>query len=244
MNLPDFIIIGETKCGTTSFFNYLIKHPKILDTFGNGDNVDKIYNTKEIRYFDRYFDRGLEWYKSCFPDTKSDEITGEATPMYMYRTMSMRRIYDVLPKVKLIVQLRNPVDRLYSNYMHNKKWVPGWKNKYFSFEHFINSAHDVDYYLIDKGLYAQTLKRWFNLFKREQFFIFSVEELEKNPQFIYNEALKFLCVDKFNLKEFKHFRQNQYQPMTVKIRNELIRFYEPYNKELFLLLGKKMDWDR
>ena len=51
MNLPDYLIIGETKCGTTSFYNYLIQHPKILDTYGNGDAVDESYSTKELRYF-------------------------------------------------------------------------------------------------------------------------------------------------------------------------------------------------
>ena len=78
MNNPDFIIIGETKCGTTSFYNYLIQHPKILETYGNGDDVDPSYATKEVRYFDRYFSRGYEWYQSCFPETQEDEITGEA----------------------------------------------------------------------------------------------------------------------------------------------------------------------
>ena len=80
MPLPDYIIIGETKCGTTSFYNYLVKHPQIKDTFGNGDQVDACYSTKEIRYFDRYFSSGLAWYKSCFPETWPREISGATGP--------------------------------------------------------------------------------------------------------------------------------------------------------------------
>ncbi len=244
MNLPDYLIIGETKCGTTSFFNYLIQHPQILDTFGNGNQVDEIYNTKELRYFDRYFNRGLDWYKSCFPKTLPGQITGEATPMYMYRTMAIHRIHQVLPKVKLIVQLRNPVDRLYSNYMHNNKWVPGWKDKYKSFQGFLNSVHDVDYYIIDKGLYAQTLKRCFKYFPIEQFFIFSNENLKENPQKIYSRALSFLELDDFNLLDFKHYRKHEYQPMPTLLREELMKFYQPYNEELYKLLGERMAWDK
>ena len=243
MNLPDYIIIGETKCGTTSFFNYLIRHPQILDTFGNGDQLDEIYNTKEIRYFDRYFDRGIEWYKNCFPDTLPGQITGEATPMYMYRTMAMRRIHKVLPNIKLIVQLRNPIGRLYSNYMHNQKWVPGWNEKYKSFEHFLSSVHDVDYYLIDKGLYAQTLRRWFKYFPKEQFYIFTNEELKRDPQTIYSGALSFLDVDDFKIAEFKHYRSLNYEQMKDSTRKDLIDFYRPYNQELYDLLGIDAVWD-
>ena len=66
MNLPDFLILGETKCGTTSLYNYLIEHPQIIDSKGNHISYDKEYDTKEIRYFDRYYYKGLDWYKSCF----------------------------------------------------------------------------------------------------------------------------------------------------------------------------------
>lgn len=243
MNLPDYIIIGETKCGTTSFFNYLIQHPQILDTYGNGDEVDSAYRTKEIRFFDRYFDRGLDWYKSCFPETGPGQITGEATPMYMYRTTALRRIHKMLPKIKLIVQLRNPIDRLYSNYMHNHKWVPGWTDKYTSFRHFLDSAHDVDYYLIDKGLYAQTLKRWFEYFPRKQFFIFTKEELAEDAQKVYSAALNFLNVAEYQLPLFKQFRKNEYPPMEEEIRRELVEFYRPYNAQLESLLKRPLNWD-
>ncbi len=244
MKLPDYLIIGETKCGTTSFYNYLIQHPKILDTYGNGDQVDEIYRTKEIRFFDRYFDRGVEWYKSCFPDTKEGEITGEATPMYMYRTLALFRIKQVVPQAKFIIQLRNPVDRLYSNYQHYHKWVPGFKEKYRDFAHYLNSARDTDYFLIDKGIYVQTIERWFSFFPEEQFFIFSLEELQQNPQKVYSAALKFLGVEDFRLSKFESYRALDYSPMEEEIRNMLIEFYYPFNQKLYRLLNRKFDWDK
>lgn len=244
MPLPDYMIIGETKCGTTSFYNYLIKHPKIIDTYGNGDQLDPTYSTKEIRFFDRYYAKGLDWYKRCFPDTKPDEITGEATPMYMYRATALHRIHKVLPDIKLIVMLRNPVDRLYSNFQHAYKWIPGWKQKYSSFESFLNSAHDVDYYMIEKGLYYYTLLKWFRLFPRRQFHIFSLEEMMSNPQAAYTRTLKFLGVEAFQLSEFKVFRKLYYSDITNSVRGELVDFYYPYNQMLYELLEKNFDWDK
>jgi hypothetical protein len=93
MQKPDFIIIGETKCGTTSLYNYLIQHPKIIESNGNGEGYESSYATKEIRFLDRFFQRGWSWYFSCFPETKAGELTGEATPMYMYRTLAATRLF-------------------------------------------------------------------------------------------------------------------------------------------------------
>lgn len=243
MKLPDYIIIGETKCGTTSLFNYLIRHPQVLDTYGNGDKLDSSYASKEIRFFDRYYDRGLEWYKSCFPDTNEGQITGEATPMYMYRTTALRRIFDLIPDVKLIIQLRNPVDRLYSNFNHNSKWVPGWTDKYRSFEDFINSAHDPDYYIIDKGIYYYSLLKWYNYFPHSQFHIIITEELHQNPDTTYNGLLKFLDIEPHTLENYNRFRKLNYLPMNNKTRDLLLDFYRPYNNKLSELLNKKLDWD-
>ena len=243
MNLPDFIIIGETKCGTTSLYNYLIQHPNIKETYGNGDRVDESYATKEIRYFDRYYSRGLEWYKSCFPETRFNEITGEGTPMYMYRAMVPYRIHKVLQHTKFIVLLRNPIDRLYSNYQHYYKWVPKWRDLYPDFETYLNTCSDRDYFMIDKGIYVESLKKWFNYFPRDQFFIESTENFNKSTQAVYSNILKFLKVTNHHLCSFKYFRKNNYKPMSKKSRQMLKDFYEPYNCKLYELLNKNFKWE-
>lgn len=243
MPLPDYLIIGETKCGTTSLYNYLIQHPNILDTFGNGDAVDESYATKEIRFFDRYFNRGIEWYKGCFPETSDNCITGEATPMYMYRTLCLQRIHQYLPKTKFIIILRNPVDRLYSHFSHMVKWNPAWQNKYKDFSDFINSTREEDYYMIDKGLYAYTIERWYELFKRDRFCIIITEELQKYPQNTYNTVLNFLGMENYTLSEFKTFRENKYNTMDNSLRDYLVQFYRPYNERLSRLLNRDLNWD-
>jgi len=242
MNLPDFILIGETKSGSTSLFNYLIQHPNIKDTFGNGDKVDGSYATKEIRYFDRYYDRGLEWYKSCFPETKHGELTGEATPMYMYRSMVPFRIKKEVPNAKFLVILRNPVDRLYSNFQHYFKWVPNFSTQYPSFEKYLQSCNDRDYFMIDKGLYYHALIKWFKFFPRDQFYIQTTENLHASPQAVFSELLQFLGLEDLELTSFKVFRENKYEDMKLETRIMLEEFYRPYNKELNDFLKIDLNW--
>jgi hypothetical protein len=242
MNLPDFLILGETKCGTTSLYNYLIQHPQIIDTKGNDIEYNKDYNTKEIRYFDRYYYKGLDWYKNCFYETRDGQITGEATPMYFYRTISINRIKREIPKSKFIILLREPVARLYSNFNHNLKWVPGFRKKYPSFEIFWKSVHDVDYYIIEKGLYYFTLIKWFDVFNASQFCIIKSEDLFDKTQEIYSQILVFLKVTEFRLRDIKIYRQNTYENMDINLRKEIEEFYAPYNAKLYKLLNYKLSW--
>jgi hypothetical protein len=106
--LPDFIIIGTQKGGTTFLFKLLSNHPYVRLPF-----------RKEIEYFDIHFEKGINWYRSQFPIRKSNIITGESTPHYMSHPHVPKRIVEVIPHVKLIVILINPVDRAYSHYQHN-----------------------------------------------------------------------------------------------------------------------------
>ena len=116
--LPNFIIIGVQRGGTTSLYKYLTKHPKIIPAI-----------KKEIHFFDNNFHKGISWYQSQFKQNRLlmllykkkkfyDSITGEATPYYIYHPYGVERISKLIPNVKLIILLRNPVERAYSHYQH------------------------------------------------------------------------------------------------------------------------------
>lgn len=242
MNLPNYIVIGETKCGTTSLYKYLLKHPNIQDTFGNGEGYDETYRTKELRFFDKFYGRGIEWYKSLFPDPKPGYITGEATPMYMYRTLVARRISEHVPNVKLIVVLRDPVDRFISQFYHNFKWVPGFAERYPNIKVYLNTVIDPDYYILEKGMYYYSLLKWMVYFRKEQFFVFSSEEMFSHPQLAYNKLVKFLGLNDFEVNEFKKFRVNEYSTVEPEIIEELTEFYRLSNQKLFTLVGKEFNW--
>lgn len=245
MPLPDFIIAGETKCGTTSMYNNLIQHPDILPTLGNGDSTitddGEVLGVKELRFFDRYYNLGLDWYKDCFPKCSAGQITGEATPMYLYRTQAIQRMSEVVPDCKIIVLLRNPVDRLVSHYNHLRN-VSG-KLFYPSFKSFWTTAYESDYYLIDKGIYWQTIERLYGYYPREQVKVIISEELFSNPQEIWNETLDFLGVGPAPLKP-KHSRKNTKtnQQIDTKLREEISEFYAPHNFVLCDLLEREISW--
>jgi len=114
-SLPDFLIIGSMKGGTTSFYSYLNQHPQILPCI-----------IKESHYFSKFYGKGIKWYKSCFTHTYAEDfkkrilkkkfLTGEATADYYFYPHAAKRVHDVVPNAKIILLLRNPIDRAYSEY--------------------------------------------------------------------------------------------------------------------------------
>ncbi len=97
--LPDFLIIGAMRSGTTSLYRYLGAHPEVFMT------------PKELQFFTEHFSRGLDWYRRQFVTAGHRSVLGEATADYLARESAMQRIAHTLPTVKMIASLRNPVDR-------------------------------------------------------------------------------------------------------------------------------------
>lgn len=263
--MPDFIIIGAQKGGTSSLYYYLTEHPNIAPAA-----------TKEIHFFDHKFQEGLWWYRAHFPTSlnkyyrqhirKLDFITGEASPDYLFHPLVPKRIANVLPKVKLIVLLRNPVDRLYSQYSHKvdrgheklsledaiaaeeertkgeREKIATQKNYYsYNYQHFSYR---------ERGIYADQLESWFSHFPREQFLILKSEDLYKEPGEIFKQTLAFLNAPVFEpeslRKEYKQYHKSREvaPKMDAALRKRLIEFYEPYNARLYALLGRDFGWDK
>lgn len=107
---PHFLIIGAARSGTTSLYSYLVEHPRVVAAA-----------KKELHFFDLRFPNGPAWYRDQFPSLSPDTITGEASPYYLFHSHVPKRVFKLLPHVKLIVLLRNPVDRAYSHYYHAVK---------------------------------------------------------------------------------------------------------------------------
>jgi len=254
--LPDFLIIGAKKSGTTSLYRYLIQHPSI-----------KSATTKEISFFDRYFQKGTNWYRMNFPMKKiwmkknsRTELTGEATPTYIYHPHAPKRVYDLLPNVKIIVLLRNPVDRTYSQYNMEAN---NHTNETLSFEEAIEQEpsrlegefekmqkdgnyFSYNYYTFSylaSSIYADQLERWFKYFPREQFLIINENELEKDAQEVYHKTLKFLKLPKFELKEYQAIGKRKYEKINPETRKKLVEFFKPHNERLYKLLGTNFHWD-
>jgi hypothetical protein len=244
MRKPDFIIVGEVRCGTTSLYEDLLRHPDVTPSLGNGETVEyeggSIYlSQKELRFFDRYWGRGLEWYLKCFPN--NGKIVGEASATYLFRSLAMWRIKKSLPDIKIIVMLRNPIDRLHSHFCHLKKYLPKWPKRYPTFERFVETAHENDYYLIEKGIYANSVQNCFDLFGEEQVLILKSEDLFASPQQVYNSILDFLGLSHFQ-PEFCCLRSSGKKRISPTLKNSLADFYGPHNERLYRLIGYDMKW--
>ena len=110
-SLPDFLIVGAQKAGTTSCYLYLREHPQI-----------QMYCPKEVQFFSFNYHKGKNWYTSHAPLSsviKQNTLLGEASPYYLLHPHTPRRIHELIPSVKLIVLLRNPTTRAISHYYHN-----------------------------------------------------------------------------------------------------------------------------
>ena len=256
--LPDFLIIGAARAGTTSLYQYLAQHPSIEPCV-----------VKQLHYFDQYFERGTNWYKVNFPTKwkkfvatkikKKKFITGEATPYYLHDPNAPKRVHDLIPDVKLIVLLRNPIDRAYSHYKRKKrnhteeltfeeatkqeeKRIHGEMEKMIKNQNYFSYIyHRLSY--ISTGLYAEHLERWYKEFPRNQILVIQSEEFLKNTKKVYNQVLDFLDMPKFELKEYKKFQKSDESTIEPTTRKQLSEFCKPYNEKLYSLIGTRYDWD-
>jgi hypothetical protein len=249
--LPSALIIGAQKAGTTSLFNYLVQHPAVLSPFG-----------KEIHYFDLHYARGVRWYRGRFPygyRLGPDALTLDASPYYLFHPLAPERAAALLPQVKLIALLRNPIDRALSHYQHE---VRGGRES-LSFEEAIDREAerlageeerlraDPGYYsynhhrysYVRRGLYLEQLLRWLQHFPRSQLLVLPSEWLFRDPPAASAAVYRFLGLSEHRLEQYKAFYQGSYErtiPPTLRTRLQSV--FEAPNRELFRWMGEEFDW--
>ena len=250
--LPNFVIIGTMKGGTTSMFQYLAQHPQVHPPF-----------RKEIKFFDIHYPQGLGWYRSHFPlwlKMRDGGLTGEATPYYLFHPLAATRMAKDVPKAKLIIMLRNPVDRTYSHFNHMVRVgreplrfdkaieaepdrLAGEAEKIAADPNYSTFMHGHYSYLA-RSRYAEQLPRWLDSFPREQMLIFPSEEQTVSPVAAFQKVLTFLGLDPWMPNQFDIFKQGSYNKMPPATRKKLVDYFRPYNQQLYDLLGMKFDWDK
>lgn len=176
--LPNYLIIGATRCGTTWLGKNLMLHPEVF-----------MPKNKEIHFFNRHYDNGISWYEDIFKGA-SEKAIGEATPGYLYHENIPELIRKHLPDVKLIVCLRDPVDRAYSHYWYREHERRA-QNITISFEEKIK----ITPRLIEEGLYARKLSKYYELFPHENILVTFYDDLKSDPAQYLKEVFRFLGVD-------------------------------------------------
>jgi hypothetical protein len=219
LNLPDFMVIGAARSGTTTLYEYLQQHPDII-----------MSTVKEPAFFavDEFYNKGIEWYSSLFKNIAGQQLCGEASTYYTvdpYTPIAAKRIYERLPHVKLIYIMRSPIDRLYSHYVwevccaqrennvYDISLIPldedgffqkpkeGWKPWKFATK-FEKSLEASPGFYINTSQYIKNIKEYLKYFPREALLCLFFEDLKKNPGAILNQIYTFLKVRPIPLKKF------------------------------------------
>ena len=247
--LPDFLIIGGVRCGTTSLYYNICQHPSVLPA---------AYD--EIGFFDDNFHLGLNWYRSMFPTKNTmnkvrkqtgKAVTGEDTPFYIWNRDALKRIKELLPEIKLIVILRNPVNRTYSNYHLSCR--DNIENRSFSQAveddiELINkkkekgetlSNLDFKKTYIGKSLYFEQLEQWFKIFDAKQIHVIFTEDLRDNPENTMKSVYDFLGLDDFSLETYEKQKMFEYDNMDEEIREKLTTYFKSHNEQLSKLIKSR-----
>ena len=254
-SLPDFIIIGAQKSGTSSLYAYLGQHPQLLPS-----------SSKEVHFFDGglnpkvdSFEKGQVWYRAHFPFRKNVSAYSkifEATPLYIFNPFTPRRIFDLVPEVKIIAILRNPTERAISHYFHEKRkgreslpikealqeeekrLESVIKNKDYKNDIFIHHSYK------SRGLYKKQIERYLNYFPWQQILILSSEEFFSEPNNTLKRVFDFVGVDtEFKVKDLKPRNvANNRSKVDSDVYEYLNNYFLPHNQTLYELVGKSYGW--
>jgi hypothetical protein len=240
--LPDVVIVGAMKGGTTSLFSYLAQHPEIHGSI-----------RKEVHYFDRHFKRGNTWYRKHFT-RRGDGVVLEATPDYMFHKSSLDRIRTVLPNAKLIIVLRDPVRRAYSHYHHSR--TKGTESR--TFQQSVradlkwfrergvlgdDSWESNDHSYIRRSIYAPQVCRIRDIYG-SALLVLRSEDLFANPLSVTNQALGFIGLSSLGeLSGVEPETAGRYD-RAVPMHRELEEFFLPHNEALYQLLRVDPWWPR
>jgi hypothetical protein len=263
--LPDFLIIGVGKGGTTFLYHLLSQHPYV-----------EAAALKEPRFFDRLFEDGVEWYRQLFPRPRLKDgrrtITGEATP-YLNHPLAPERVASVVPHARLVALLRDPVDRAYSRYHQlvrhgletrtfeevveaEKAWLEAR-----TFEEVVEEQRawlletsrqgyradfdDVAFGDLYKGIYVEHLRRWSEFFSKEQMLVLKSEDFFREPVKTLKDVLDFLDLPEWEPEASqlqKKRNTREYEEMDPVTRRYLEEYFEPHNKRLYDFLGRDVGW--
>jgi hypothetical protein len=257
--LPDFLICGSTKCGTTSLHGWLTQHPFVAET------------KKEIHFFNMNYYRRPDWYRCYFPYLRDRDafaaehgrpfLAGEATASYLAHYWTPQRAAKLVPNVKLIVCLRDPVDRSYSQYHYFRRRgsepletfeeaiaaeperLSGEEEREIANPHF-HSWRVYRWGYLRTSRYAEHLERWLQVFPREQFLFLRFDDVIRDPNRALEQIYEHLGLPHHRNGELPTLNAGTYEPMAEETRDRLRGYFRPHDERLYELTGIDFGWPR
>jgi len=249
--LPDFMIIGASRCGTTSLHMHLAEHP---------DTIPPSMG-KELTYFNLlYEDCPINWYMKCWPQCDDDKgmVRYESSTDYLFYPEVPGRVLYWMPECKFIVLLRNPARRAWSEFFNY--WMKQFGTSIGEFKNMLGEinyetpeavrnpfSNTSKYAIVQKGMYAKCLQQWFRYFPREQFLIIKSEDYLADPWSIIYECFEFVGLPKHEIETLQNYDMLRNPGMPCpEMPRELIKlytdYYRPYNRDLYKLLERDFGW--
>jgi hypothetical protein len=253
--MPDFIVAGAQKGGTTELYEQLVQHPQVMSALA-----------KEVHYFDANFDKGNSWYMAFFPRLLQPQpsngqgmpITGEASPCYIFHPHAAKRIWSTVPRAKIILLLRNPADRAYSHYLHERRLgyetlsfeqaiaqeparLDGEKAKMLADERHYSTAY-MHYSYLHRGIYIDQLQPWHHYFEPDQMLILRSEDFYTDTAAVMSQVYAFLGLPEVTFAKMERHKSFPYPKMARATRERLLDYFEPYNRRLYEFLGRDFCW--
>jgi hypothetical protein len=257
--LPDFLIVGAQRAGTTSLYSYLAAHPAVLPAL-----------KKETLFFTNYYHKGAGWYRTHFPLAsrtrqvggvrRPQRVTGEASPYYLFHPLAPTRAAQIVPRARIIALLRDPVERAYSHYHHEvamgfetlsfeeaidreEERLSGEEAKILSDGRYCSLAYQ-NYSYLTRGIYVDQLERWVQCFGREQLLVLNSEDLQHDPARVAARTAQFIGLPPWDLGEYRRYHQAGYQAMEAETRERLRAHFAPHNRRLYEFLGTDLGWEK
>jgi hypothetical protein len=256
--LPDFLLLGGQRCGSTSLYTMLCGHPQV-----------RAAAAKEPHFFDNHHLRGEAFYRRLFPLsadmrvrarlTGRPMVTGEATTHYLSHPAVPSRVAAMLPQARLIAILRDPVERAYSHYqlaVRNGREplsfeqaleaedarLAGEEQRLLDDPRYLGEAYNLQCYRT-RGLYLDQLERWWAAFPPQRLLVLRSEDMFADPAAVYAQAIAFLGLEPDPRRDrFEARNRVTYASMPEPARAALRRFYAEPNRRLEQRLGRQMHW--
>lgn len=256
--LPDFLIVGAQRCGTTALYKTLVQHPGVMPAGLH----------KGIHFFDTDYQRGPEWYRAHFPTraaralkerrTGVPQITGEASPYYMFHPAVPARMAHDLPDARFIVVLRDPVERAYSAYTHERargfedlefeaavdaepERLAGEEERLLADPGYVSVRHQHNAYL-SRGRYVEQLERLSAAVGRDRLLVVDADAMFADFEDSFTEIQRFLGLTPWLPEQFQKRNARPRSSMPEQMRRRLTEHFEPWDADLAAWWGRTPSW--
>jgi hypothetical protein len=257
---PSFLVVGAQRCGTTSMYKTVTAHPGVLPAVLH----------KGVHYFDTSYDKGPSWYRGHFPlertarrvaaTTGGPVVTGESSPYYMFHPLAPERIARDLPGVRIVVLLRDPVERAYSAHAHESargfetetferavelepERLAGEEERLRADPGYRSHAHQHNAYLT-RGRYVDQLERLERLFGRERMYVVDSGDLFTDAEPVLDGLFAFLGVPPWRPASFDRHNARPRSSLDAGLRERLRAGYAADDERLAAWLGRPPSWRR